>query len=42
MTYLINKSIEESIHLKMRKKDVYETDMHKIYKIIVGKINDQL
>ena len=26
----------------MRKKDVYESDMHKIYNIVVGKTNKQL
>ena len=36
MTYLENNNIDESIHQKLRKKDVYETDTHKIYNIIVG------
>ena len=42
MVCLIKKSIEESLHKKLSIKDVYETDMHKIYNLIVGQINDQL
>ena len=30
MTYLKNRTIDEAIHQKLRKKDVYEIYMHKI------------
>ena len=30
MTYLKNKNIDEAIPQKLRKKDVYKTDMHNI------------
>ena len=36
MTYLKNKNIYESIRQKLRKKDVYKSDTHKIYNLIVG------
>ena len=36
MTYLKKKTIDEAISQKLRKKGVYETDMHKVYKLIVG------
>ena len=42
MTYLKNKNIGEAIYQKLRNKDVYETDMHKIYNIIVVQKNKQL
>ena len=42
MTYLENKNIDESIRKKLGKKDVYESDMHKIYNLILGKTNEQL
>ena len=42
MTYLEKKNIYEAIHQKLRKKDVYESDMHKIYNLIVGQTNEQL
>ena len=42
MTHLKKKNIDESICQKSRKKDVYESDMHKIYNLIVGKTNEQL
>ena len=42
MTYLKKKNIDEAIHQKLRKKDVYENDMHKVYNIIVVHMNDQL
>ena len=42
MTYLEKKNINETIHQKLRKKDVYESDMHKIYNIIVGQTDEQL
>ena len=42
MTYLKNKNIDKAIRQKLSKKDIYETDMHKIYNIIVGQTNNQL
>ena len=42
MTYLDKKNINEAIRQKLRKKDVYESDMHKIYNLIVGQTNEQL
>ena len=40
MTYLEKKNINEAIRQKLRKKDVYESDMHKIYNLIVGQTNE--
>ena len=37
--YLEKKNINEAIHKKLRNKDFYELDMHKIYNIIVGQTN---
>ena len=42
MTYLGNNNIDEVTRQKLRKKDVYENDMHKIYNILVYQTNDQL
>ena len=42
MTYLGEKNTNEAIRQKLRKKDVYKSDMHKIYNLIVGKTNKQL
>ena len=42
MTYLKNKNIDEAIRQKLRKTDVYKSDMHKIYNLIVGQTNEQL
>ena len=42
MAYLEKKNVDEAIHQKLRKKDVYKSDMHKIYNLIVGQTNDQL
>ena len=42
MTHLKKKNIDEAIHQNMRKKDVYESEMHKIYNLIVGQIYEQL
>ena len=42
MTYLEKKNIYEAIRQKLRKKDVYESDMHNIYNLIVGQTNEQL
>ena len=39
MTYLKKNNIDEDIHQKLRKKDVYETDMHNIYNNMVGQTN---
>ena len=41
ITYL-EKNIDEEIRQNMMKKDIYESDMHKIYNIIVGQTNEQL
>ena len=42
MNYLENKNIDEVTRQKLRKKDVYENEMHKIYNILVYQKNDQL
>ena len=42
MTYLEINNIDEAIHQNMRNKDVYESDMQKIYNIILGQTNEQL
>ena len=42
MTYLKKKNIDEAIHKKLRKMNVYKSDMHKIYNLIVGQTNEQL
>ena len=42
MTYLKKNNINEAIRQKSRKKDFYESDMHKIYNLIVGQTNKQL
>ena len=42
MTYLKKKNIDEAIRQNLRKKDVYESDMHKIYNLIVCQKNEQL
>ena len=42
MTYVEKKNIDESIQQKLRKKDVYESDMHKIYNLILVQTNKQL
>ena len=42
MTYLEKKNIDEAIRQKLKKKDVYESDMHKIYNLIMGQTNEQL
>ena len=38
----MEKNIVEAIRQHLRKKDVYESEMHKIYNIIVGQKNEQL
>ena len=42
MTCLEKNNINEAICQKLRKKDVYKSDMHKIYNLIVGQTNEQL
>ena len=42
MIYLDKKNIDEAIRQKLRKKDVYTSDMHKIYNLILGQKNEQL
>ena len=42
MTYLEKKNIDEATLQKLRNQDVYKPDMHKIYNLIVGQMNEQL
>ena len=42
MTYLEKKNIDEAVRQNLRKKDVYKSDMHNIYNLIVGQTNEQL
>ena len=42
MTYLENNNIDKAVCQKPRKKDAYKTNMHKIYNLMVGQINDKL
>ena len=42
MNYPEKKNIDEAICQNLRKKDIYESDMQKIYNIIVGQTNEQL
>ena len=42
MTYLDKKNTNESIHQKLMNKDVYESDMHNLYNLIVVQTNEQL
>ena len=42
VTYPKKNNIDEAIHQKLSKKDVYKTDMNKIYNIILGQTNDKL
>ena len=42
MTYLKKYSVDEAICQKLMKNDVYKTDMHKIYNLIVGQTNKKL
>ena len=42
MTYLYKSNINEAIRQNLRKKDLYKSDMHKIYNIIVIQTNEQL
>ena len=36
ITYLNNNNIDEAIFQKLKKKAMYETEIHKIYNIVVG------
>ena len=42
ITYLENKNIDEAVRQKLRNKDVYETEIHRIYNLTVGQTNKQL
>ena len=42
MNYLKKRNIDEAIRQNLRKKDLYESDMHKIYNTIVDQTNEQL
>ena len=42
MTYLEKKNIDGATRQKLRKKDVYESDMRKICNLIVGQTNVQI
>ena len=42
MTYLQKKNIDEAIRQNLRKKNVYESEIHKIYNLIVVQANEQL
>ena len=42
MTYFKKKNIENATYQKLRKKDLYKTDMKNIYNLIVGQTNKQL
>ena len=42
MTYLWKKNINESTHQNLRNKDVYESDIHNIYNLIVVQTYKQL
>ena len=42
MTYLWKKNINEATHQNMRNKDVYESDIHNIYNIILVQTYEQL
>ena len=41
INYLEKNNIDEAIRQKLRKKDVYQSDMHKIYNLIVVQTNKQ-
>ena len=42
MTDLNKNDIDEAIHQKLRNKDVWKSDMHTIYNLIVVQMNEQL
>ena len=41
MTYLKNNNIDDAIHQKLRKRDKYDTNMYKMYNLVVGKTNEK-
>ena len=41
-TYLEKNNIDEAIRQNLRKKDLYKSDIHNIYNLIVGQMNEQL
>ena len=41
MTYLKKRNINEAIPQNLRKNDVYESYMHKIYNLVVVQTNEQ-
>ena len=40
MTYLEKNTIYKAVYQKLRNKDVYKIDMHKIYNLISGQKNE--
>ena len=42
MTYIENNNINDAIRQNLRNKGVYQSDMHKIYNLILGQTNEQL
>ena len=42
MNYPEKNNIDEAIRQNLRKKEVYESDTHKIYNLIVGQTNEHL
>ena len=42
MTKTKKNNINEALHQKLRKNDVYETDIHEIDNLIVSHTNEQL
>ena len=42
ITHLENKNIDEAVRQQLRKKYIYETDIHRIYNLTVGQTNKQL
>ena len=42
MIYLVKNNINEAICKNLRNNNVYESDMHKIYNLILGQTNEQL
>ena len=42
ITCLEKNNIDEAIRQNLRKKNVYESDIHKIYNLIIGQNNEQI
>ena len=42
MTYLKNNILDKAIRQTLRNKDFYESDIHKIYKLVAGQTNKKL